>query len=67
MLRRLNRLSNFRNRLLRERFNSSRGKVEAHFLQLQNLKSEIAHIQKTIDACLEFQLVLTIFFLLFLI
>lgn len=57
MLRRLNRLSNFRNRLLRERFYSSRTKVEAHFLQLQNLKSEIRHLQKTISTCLEFQLI----------
>ena len=54
-LRRLNRLSNFRNKLLRERLATTRNKVEGHFLQLQNLKSEIGHLRKAIESCLEFQ------------
>uniref|UniRef100_A0A915CWN2 THO complex subunit 5 n=1 Tax=Ditylenchus dipsaci TaxID=166011 RepID=A0A915CWN2_9BILA len=33
----------------------ARQKVEGHFLQLQNFKSEVGHLRKAIDACLEFQ------------
>ncbi|KAI1696581.1 fms-interacting protein domain-containing protein [Ditylenchus destructor] len=54
-LRNLNRLSNFRNKILRERLATARQKAEGHFLQLQNFKSEIGHLRKAIEACLEFQ------------
>uniref|UniRef100_A0A914C0S5 THO complex subunit 5 n=1 Tax=Acrobeloides nanus TaxID=290746 RepID=A0A914C0S5_9BILA len=54
-LRRLNKLSNFRNKLYQDRLGDARKKVEQHYLFLQNLKSEIAHLQKAIETCLEFR------------
>lgn len=54
-LRRLNRHSNFRNRVEYSNLNDVRQKVEAHHLSLQNVTNEIAHLRKNIEACLEFQ------------
>jgi hypothetical protein len=54
-LRNLNRQSNFHNKNCSEKLTETRQKVEAHYLSLQNIKNEIAHLKKNIDACLEFQ------------
>ncbi|KAH7729417.1 fms interacting protein [Aphelenchoides avenae] len=54
-MRRLNRLSNYRIKHLRERTGIARGQLDSQFLLLQNIKSEISHLKKTIDSCLEFR------------
>ncbi|CAG9532286.1 unnamed protein product [Cercopithifilaria johnstoni] len=54
-LRRLNRLAQYRNRQIRDRVNRERAVVEERFLQLQNVRSEIEHLQKEIDRCYDFR------------
>lgn len=54
-LRRYNRLSNFHNKMLKERLSISQSSIENRYLALQNIKSEISHLKKAIDVCLEFQ------------
>ncbi|VDK87111.1 unnamed protein product, partial [Onchocerca ochengi] len=54
-LRRLNRLAQYRNRQIRDRVNRERAVVEERFLQLQNIRSEIEHLQKEIDRCYDFR------------
>ncbi|VDM26296.1 unnamed protein product [Toxocara canis] len=53
-LRRLNRLTQFKNRMARDRTADERGVVDERFLQLQNVQSEIEHLQKEISRCVEF-------------
>uniref|UniRef100_A0A915PRQ5 THO complex subunit 5 n=1 Tax=Setaria digitata TaxID=48799 RepID=A0A915PRQ5_9BILA len=55
VLRRLNRLAQYRNRQIRDRVNRERAVVEERFLQLQNVRSEIEHLQKEIDRCYDFR------------
>ncbi|MCP9257625.1 Merlin [Dirofilaria immitis] len=54
-LRRLNRLAQYRNRQIRDQVNRERTVVEERFLQLQNIRSEIEHLQKEIDRCYDFR------------
>ncbi|VDN86089.1 unnamed protein product [Brugia pahangi] len=54
-LRRLNRLAQYRNRQIRDRVNQERAVVEERFLQLQNVRSEIEHLQKEINRCYDFR------------
>ncbi|KAL4003686.1 Fms-interacting family protein [Acanthocheilonema viteae] len=54
-LRRLNRLAQYRNRQIRDRVNRERAVVEERFLQLQNVRSEVEHLQKEIDRCYDFR------------
>lgn len=54
-LRRLNRLAQFRNRKIRDRVSRERAIVEERSLQLQNVKSEIEHLQKEIERCYDFR------------
>ncbi|VDN21229.1 unnamed protein product [Gongylonema pulchrum] len=59
-LRRLNRLAQYRNRKIRDQVNQERAVVEERYLQLQNIKSEIEHLQKEIERCYDFSLVGTL-------
>ncbi|VDK72376.1 unnamed protein product [Litomosoides sigmodontis] len=54
-LRRLNRLAQYQNRQIRDRVSRERAVVEERFLQLQNVRSEIEHLQKEIDRCYDFR------------
>ncbi|VDN21230.1 unnamed protein product [Gongylonema pulchrum] len=54
-LRRLNRLAQYRNRKIRDQVNQERAVVEERYLQLQNIKSEIEHLQKEIERCYDFR------------
>ncbi|VDK42401.1 unnamed protein product [Anisakis simplex] len=53
-LRRLNRFAQFNNNKCREKGNTERENVDERFLQLQNVQSEIEHLQKEIARCVEF-------------
>lgn len=54
-MRRLNRLAQYKNRRARDVANEERAVVDERFLQLQNVQSEIEHLQKEISRCLEFR------------
>ncbi|VDN02034.1 unnamed protein product [Thelazia callipaeda] len=54
-LRRLNRFAQYHNRQLRESVNRERAIVEGRFLQLQNIRSEIEHLQREISRCFDFR------------
>lgn len=60
-MRRLNRLAQYKNRRARDVANEERAVVDERFLQLQNVQSEIEHLQKEISRCLEFRFVLMLF------
>ncbi|MFH4978649.1 hypothetical protein AB6A40_005358 [Gnathostoma spinigerum] len=53
-MRRLNRLAQFRNHLSREDVSRERCTIDEQFLQLQNAHSEIEHVWKEVNRCLEF-------------
>uniref|UniRef100_A0A1I8B3E4 t-SNARE coiled-coil homology domain-containing protein n=1 Tax=Meloidogyne hapla TaxID=6305 RepID=A0A1I8B3E4_MELHA len=54
-LRNLNRLFTFRNKQANTKLSDVRQKVEDHYLSLQNVSSEIAHMKKNIENCLDFR------------
>uniref|UniRef100_A0A0N4U1L4 Drf_FH3 domain-containing protein n=1 Tax=Dracunculus medinensis TaxID=318479 RepID=A0A0N4U1L4_DRAME len=55
VLRRLNRFAQYRNRIIRDEVNRERLIVEECFLQLQNINSEIEHLQKEVERCYDFR------------
>ncbi|CAK5081234.1 unnamed protein product [Meloidogyne enterolobii] len=54
-LRNINRLFTFRNKQANTKLAEVRQKVEDHYLSLQNVSSEIAHMKKNIETCLDFR------------
>jgi len=54
-LRNMNRLFTFRNKHANTKLAEVRQKVEDHYLSLQNVSSEIAHMKKNIETCLDFR------------
>uniref|UniRef100_A0A915P8N1 Uncharacterized protein n=1 Tax=Meloidogyne floridensis TaxID=298350 RepID=A0A915P8N1_9BILA len=54
-LRNMNRLFTFRNKQANTKLAEVRQKVEDHYLSLQNVSSEISHMKKNIETCLDFR------------
>ncbi|KAK6190794.1 hypothetical protein SNE40_002582 [Patella caerulea] len=54
-LKKMNRLSHFRCRKVREATNEAKQRIDQYHLQLQNLLYEAMHLQKEINKCLEFK------------
>ncbi|XP_041347683.1 THO complex subunit 5 homolog A-like isoform X2 [Gigantopelta aegis] len=55
VLKKLNRLSHFRCRKMREATSEAKQRIDQYHLQLQNLLYEAMHLQKEITKCLEFK------------
>merc|ERR1712223_1791855 len=54
-LKKLNRLDKIRTKKIRDNTNTSKQRVDAFHLQLQNLKYEVMHLQKEVAKCLQFR------------
>lgn len=54
-LKRLNRLSHYRNRGVKEGVGAERSLLESEFLGLANLEAEISHLEREAQRCLEFR------------
>lgn len=54
-MRRLNRIDKYRLKEARQRFNTSKEKVDKIHLQLQNLQYEVVHLQKEQKTCASFR------------
>ncbi|ESO84659.1 hypothetical protein LOTGIDRAFT_236170 [Lottia gigantea] len=54
-LKKINRLSHFRCRKVRDSTNEAKQRIDKYHLQLQNLLYEAMHLQKEINKCLEFK------------
>ena len=64
-LRGLNRLSNFRNRKLKDATHTAQADADLIFLSYNNLKNEVSHLRKNIATCLDFRYFFPIFFYAF--
>lgn len=58
ILKKLNRLEKFRTKNSRDTLNKVKQQVDSYHLQLQNLLYEILHLQKEVNKCLQFKLVI---------
>ncbi|VDP44116.1 unnamed protein product [Soboliphyme baturini] len=54
-LRKCNRISQFRNKIAKDKINQERQKVDEQYLKLQNLLYEVSHIENEVVHCLEFK------------
>ena len=54
-LKKLNRLDKIRTKKIRDNTNTSKQRVDAFHLQLQNLRYEVMHLQKEVAKCLQFR------------